>query len=169
MGGASNPGVGIRLGRRASVYPRGEASAYPDTDAKSDMTSRTTTTGGVPLSRALRPRGPVRLGVSESRQPESVMVGVDGELDLLTAPRLATRLNRVMRESGGDVVVDLRELEFIDSAGLQVLLGARRRLTRASRNLAVLCDDGPVRRVIELARLVETLGVRATLDSVPTG
>jgi anti-anti-sigma factor len=48
---------------------------------------------------------------------------------------------------------------FIDSAGLQVLLAAHRRLSRAGRGLAVVCDDGRVRRVIELSRLIETLGV----------
>jgi anti-anti-sigma factor len=64
-----------------------------------------------------------------------------------------------VRKCAGEVVLDLRGVVFMDSAGLHVLLGAHRRLTRASRSLAVLCDGGPVRRVIELAGLIETLGV----------
>jgi anti-anti-sigma factor len=56
-------------------------------------------------------------------------------------------------------VLDLRETEFIDSAGLQILLGIQRRLSQASRKLTVICDDGPVRRVIELTRLAEVLGL----------
>ena len=77
----------------------------------------------------------------------------------MTAPRLASRLDTILRAREGDVVVDLSETEFLDSAGLHVLLNARRRLTRRSRTLRVLCGPGPVRRVIELARLIETLNV----------
>ncbi len=50
--------------------------------------------------------------------------------------------------------------------GCTFLLTARRRLTRARRRLAVICAEGPVRRVIELARLGETLrGVSSLHES----
>ena len=65
----------------------------------------------------------------------------------------------VTRRHRGDVVLDLRGTVFIDSVGLHVLLSAYRRLARASRRLSVVCDEGPVRRVLEGARLIETLGV----------
>jgi anti-sigma B factor antagonist len=94
-----------------------------------------------------------------------VVVRIDGELDVLTAPKLAADLNSVVREHAADVVVDLRDVTFIDSAGLHVLLNAHRRLARASRNLSVVCDGGPVRRVIELARLVDTLGVVSPVNN----
>jgi hypothetical protein len=45
--------------------------------------------------------------------------------------------------------------------GCTFLLTAQ--VTRARRRLAVICAEGPVRRVIELARLVETLGVVSSL------
>jgi anti-anti-sigma factor len=56
-------------------------------------------------------------------------------------------------------VLDLGETEFIDSAGLAILLNVQRRLERHGRQMRMICRDGPVRRVIELARLEETLGV----------
>lgn len=90
---------------------------------------------------------------------ETVVVRVDGELDILTAPRLAARLDPVIRSSRGDLLLDLRRVEFIDSSGLQILMTTRRRLLRSGREIAVLCDQGPVRRVIEIARLTEALGV----------
>lgn len=119
---------------------------------------------GEPLRDALRPRGPVRFEVSVSDQPGRVCVEIRGELDVLTAPRLAGELNTLVRRSDDDVVIDLRRAEFIDSAGLQLLLGTQRRLTQASRTLTVVCDDGPVRRVIELTRLTDVLGVKRGED-----
>jgi anti-sigma B factor antagonist len=118
----------------------------------------------MPLRLSLRPRGPIHLGVSEHQRADASLIHVDGELDILTAPRLAIRINEVLRECSGNVVLDLREVVFIDSAGLQVMLGARRRLARASRELTVVCREGPVRRVIEMARLIGVLGVVPDAD-----
>ena len=86
------------------------------------------------------------------------------DLDLLTSPELGARLDGLVRDGTGDIVVDLSRTGFIDTAALHVLLSAQRRLTRESRSLAVVCVPGPVRRLIELTRLVETLGVVASID-----
>jgi len=119
-----------------------------------------------PLRRSLRPRGPVQFGLSKHRKARLSILEVAGELDILTAPTLAAELHTIVRKSRGDLVIDLRQAVFIDSAGLYVLLNVHRRLDRAGRNLAVVCDDGPVRHVIELARLTETLGVVSSIEQL---
>jgi anti-sigma B factor antagonist len=95
-------------------------------------------------------------------QPREVVVRVEGELDILTTPKLAARLNGVIRASDTDVVLDLRSVEFIDSAGLQILLNIRRRLMSASRTLSVICAEGPVKELIEFTRLTEALRVTSS-------
>jgi anti-sigma B factor antagonist len=97
--------------------------------------------------------------MQEYRAAGIATVAVQGELDLLTAPKLAARIGELLRVEPCDVVLDLGETEFIDSAGLAILLNVQRQLERRGRQLRVICDDGPVRRVIELARLEEALGV----------
>ena len=87
------------------------------------------------------------------------MLGVGGELDILTVSRLSTRLDEVIRRRQGTVVLDLSDAEFIDSMGLHALLNIQRRLIRHARTLVVICPPGPVRHAIELARLAEPLGV----------
>jgi anti-sigma B factor antagonist len=117
-----------------------------------------------PLRRSLRPRGPVQFELAKHRKARLSILELRGELDILTAPRLATELHAIVRRTHGDLVIDLREAVFIDSAGLYVLLNVHRRLDRAGRKLTVVCDEGPVKRVIELARLDETLGVTTSID-----
>lgn len=117
-----------------------------------------------PLRRALRPSGPVQFGLFEDWRPGVVVLHVDGEVDILTAPTLGAELDALVRKHSEDVVIDLRDAVFIDAAGLYLLLNAHRRLTRASRRMSVVCEQGPVRRVIELARLIETLGVVESLE-----
>jgi anti-sigma B factor antagonist len=115
------------------------------------------------IGRSLRPRGPVMLRIAKRKAPTVTVVEVGGEVDILTAAKLGTEIDMEVRTGSGDLVIDLRRTAFVDSAGLHILLNAQRRLTRQGRGLAVLCEPGPVRRVFELARLVETLGVVASL------
>ena len=115
------------------------------------------------LGRSLRPRGPVELALSTRHAAEATVVTVAGELDVLTARKLMPQLDDIVRRQTGDAVIDLSRAEFIDSFGLTVLLGTQRRLERQGRSLTVICGEGPVRRAIEFARLLEPLGVVPTL------
>jgi anti-sigma B factor antagonist len=116
------------------------------------------------LRRQLRPSGPVSLSLTESRHGDATVIAVRGELDVLTAPTVTARLDDVVRRHTEDVVIDLRETAFIDSSGLSILLNTQRRLDRTSRTLTVVCATGPVRQVLELSRVIDTLGVVSSLE-----
>ena len=75
---------------------------------------------------------------------------VAGELDLLTAPEL----NDALHAAGEDVVLDLRDLTFVDSTGLAVLV-AHRRARGASLRIEV--PQPSVVRAFVLAGFGETL------------
>jgi anti-sigma B factor antagonist len=115
------------------------------------------------LGRSLRPRGAVSLRLRRRLDPDAAVLELGGEVDLLTVARLASELDGEIRSGAGDVIVDLGEVEYIDSAGLQVLLGAQRRLARQGRRLGIVCPPGPVLRVFELSRLLDTLTIAASL------
>jgi len=116
------------------------------------------------LGGSLRPRGPSQLALTTRRMREATVVTVTGELDLLTARKLTPQLDDIVRRRSGDAVIDLSQAEFVDSFGLTVLLSTQRRLARQGRTLTVVCGEGPVRRAIEFARLLEPLGVVPTLE-----
>jgi anti-sigma B factor antagonist len=116
------------------------------------------------LAGSLRPRGPIQLALTTRHLSHATVIAVSGELDVLTAPRLATRLDDIVRRCDGDVVLDLTDTDFIDSLGLHALLTVQRRLMRRGRALAVVCGPGPARRAIELARLTDALNVVSSLD-----
>jgi len=115
------------------------------------------------IGRSLRPRGAVSLRLKRRLNPDAAILELGGEVDLLTAARLAGGLDGEIRHGDRDVVVDLRDVEFIDSAGLHVLLGAQRRLARQGRALGIICPPGPVLRVFELSRLLDTLDIAGSL------
>lgn len=121
---------------------------------------------GQSLSRALRPRGPVRLALGKRVVNGATVLEVGGELDVLTAAKLGAEIDDVVRKETGKVILDLRGTGFVDSAGLQLLLSAQRRLSGRERALSVVCGPGQVRRVIERARLLEALGVVGSLGEL---
>ena len=111
------------------------------------------------LGGSLRPRGPIQLALTTRYELNATVIGVGGELDILTVSKLITRLDDAIRRRQGDVVIDLSDAEFIDSMGLHALLNVQRRLMRDARALTVICPPGRVRNAIELTRLAEPLGV----------
>ena len=119
-----------------------------------------------PLRRELRPQGPVNLSTNESHHGDTTIIGVRGEFDVLTAPRVAGILDDVVRNRPGDVVLDLRETQFLDSTALAILLNAQRRLSHLSREMTIVCGPGPVRNVFEISRLTRTLRVVPSLDGL---
>ncbi|MEA2310156.1 MAG: hypothetical protein QOE28_124 [Solirubrobacteraceae bacterium] len=75
-----------------------------------------------------------------------------GELDLATAPALDGALGRAFDAAGsGRVVLDLRELEFIDSSGLRTLLTARRRAEQAGSEFSLVAGHRGLERTLEIA------------------
>jgi anti-anti-sigma factor len=116
------------------------------------------------LGGSLRPRGPIQLALTTRNEPDRTVVGVSGELDILTVSRLNARLDEVIRRRQGPVVIDLSDAEFIDSMGLHALLNIQRRLVRHGRSLTVICPPGAVRNAIELARLAAALGVVSSAE-----
>lgn len=82
------------------------------------------------------------------------LVEAQGEVDLTTAPQLREPLMAAATTTGyTDVIVDLREVDFIDSAGLALLVEARKKLVAEKRTLHVLLTPGrQPERVLKLGR-----------------
>ncbi len=83
---------------------------------------------------------------------DAAVVVPAGELDLATAPALEGALTRAFQAAGGGrVVLDLRELEFIDSSGLRTLLTARRRADDAGADFSLVAGHRGLERTLEIA------------------
>lgn len=84
-----------------------------------------------------------------SDQGEAV-VALTGELDLASAAELE-RAVRELRAGGCDrVVVDLSDVDFLDSTGLRVLISLRNTAQRAGHRLTIVPGRQGVQRIFEL-------------------
>ena len=88
------------------------------------------------------------------------LIRLSGELDLANAASLETELDRVLGDGGGEIVVDLEELSFIDSTALGVLIAAQRRMHDDAR-LAIVCTHPQVLNVFEITGIDTAFKIHA--------
>jgi anti-anti-sigma factor len=78
-----------------------------------------------------------------------------GELDLSTSPQLARKLQA--HEDYDELVIDLRELSFMDSSGVRLLVAEHERASRQGHALRIVRGNPEVHRVLRVTRLDERL------------
>lgn len=99
--------------------------------------------------------------VSVRGRGRSIVVDIDGELDLASSPHLAQALEQAFRDAPDKIVLDLRKLRFMDMSGLRVLLSASQRAERRGTELVLTNVRDPIRRVLRLAGVDGLLPIRA--------
>jgi anti-anti-sigma factor len=82
-----------------------------------------------------------------------VELALRGELDIASFPLMEDRLREVESEKPDVIVFDLRDLRFMDSTGLRVILSADKRARRDGWKVAVVEGPEAVHRVFRLALL----------------
>jgi anti-sigma B factor antagonist len=97
--------------------------------------------------------------VEERREGTTVILAVTGELDLRTSPELEERLDGAFSAGAELVILDLRQIEFMDSTGLRVLLGAHRRAQSSGRRFALVRGADQVERVLTLTGVRDLLTI----------
>jgi anti-sigma B factor antagonist len=92
------------------------------------------------------------------------LIAIAGELDLAATPELSTVMLMAARSSASLVVLDLAGVDFIDSSALGTLLRVGGEIESAGKRLRVVCDEGPVRQLLEMTNLTNRFTVCPTRD-----
>jgi anti-sigma B factor antagonist len=97
------------------------------------------------------------------RRNADVIVRLAGEIDLYNSGEVGAALEQITRDQPERVVVDLTEVEFVDSTALGTLIEARKRL--ANGRLVLAAPGRDVRRALEVAGLIDHFPVRDSVDA----
>jgi anti-anti-sigma factor len=85
---------------------------------------------------------------------DTVIIAVAGDVDLANAPELAETLSS---HTDHHLVIDLSAVEFLDSAGIEVLVRTYQAQSSTGHTFRTVDEREPVRRVLEIAGLLELL------------
>jgi anti-sigma B factor antagonist len=97
--------------------------------------------------------------VEQRSEGEATVLAVSGELDLAASPALEERLDQVFGDAVSQLIIDLRQLEFIDSTGLSVLVKAHQRAQESGCTFGLVNGGSQVRRLLSLTGIAERLRV----------
>ena len=100
----------------------------------------------------------------ESHRADSIVIKLQGEVDLYAAPELKDHVNRAIESGKNKLVLDLSEATFIDSTTLGILVSGMKRLRPRGGMLAVLCPDPTMARIFDITGLNRMFSVHDTLE-----
>ena len=88
----------------------------------------------------------------------AVLFKLRGTLDIATSPTLRAALTEA-QTAKKNVVVDLTQVEFLDSTGLGALIGAHRRAEEGGTSVRLIVTEGPILRLLAITGLIRALAV----------
>ena len=102
---------------------------------------------------------PRQFQVSAERLGASALVAVEGELDIATLPDFERAITRMRSQGLERLVIDLRDVAFLDSMSIELLLRLHGELTAAGAGLVVVRGPRAVNRVFDLMELDRVLNL----------
>jgi len=110
-----------------------------------------------------------QLGIEIRREEDRAVVVLGGELDMASAPVLQRALADGQMAHVTAIVLDLRELAFIDSTGLRVVLAAFESSRDRGQDFAVTRGSPQVERLLSITGVAEHLRTIAAPDGALAG
>jgi anti-sigma B factor antagonist len=109
-----------------------------------------------------------QLRVAARRGPDRLILELEGELDMVTAPLLQDAVSGAELDETDAVVIDLQGVSFMDSTGLKAIFAARNAVQERGRRFAITPGSPQVQRLLTLTRLDEHLRTIDTPDAATT-
>ncbi|MGH3341511.1 MAG: STAS domain-containing protein [Carbonactinosporaceae bacterium] len=97
--------------------------------------------------------------MSFSGDQHAGVLRLTGRLDVRATPDLRPVLHRAVDHGGGDLVLDMSGVEFVDATGLGLLVGVHRRAERRARRLVLRGIPPQCGRLLVVTRLHRILHV----------
>jgi anti-sigma B factor antagonist len=109
-------------------------------------------------------RNAVDLSLNTRTQGEHTVLEVSGEVNDSTGPALRERITDLLDAGQHLLVVDLGDVEFLDSTGLGVLVAGLNRAREVGGSLALVCPQERVLKPFRITGLDEVFAIHNTVD-----
>ncbi len=99
---------------------------------------------------------------------DAIRVTILGELDLATAPELERTLGEIEASTAATIILDLDQVEFLDSTGLGVLVGGLKRVRAHEGSLRLVCTQERILKIFRITGLTKVFPIHSTVDEALT-
>ena len=104
------------------------------------------------------------LSLSTRVQGDRTVIDVAGEVDVYTAPKLRETLIELVAQGSYHLVVNMEEVEFLDSTGLGVLVGGLKRVRAHDGSLRLVCTQERILKIFRVTGLAKVFPIHASVD-----
>jgi len=94
-----------------------------------------------------------------SDSPDSTVVAVGGEIDVYSAPKLREKLISLVESGSYHLIIDMEQVEFLDSTGLGVLVGGLKRVRAHDGWIDLVCTQGRILRIFRITGLSRVFSI----------
>ena len=106
----------------------------------------------------------MELGIDVHKVDAWAVVDVKGEIDVYTAPKLREKLIELVADGSYDVVVNLEGVDFLDSTGLGVLVGALKRVKAHDGSLSLVCTQDKILKIFKITGLTKVFPIYESVE-----
>jgi anti-sigma B factor antagonist len=104
------------------------------------------------------------IDLKKENHGEALLFKLRGSLDIATSPTVRAALTDATEHDNKEIIVDLTQLEFLDSTGLGALIGAHRRAAQQGGSLRLIVHEGAISRLLNITGLIRVLAVYHDLE-----
>lgn len=105
----------------------------------------------------------MNLEIGLSVEGSQSILSLSGEIDAYTAPKLKESLNPLTEQQGQEVIVDLENVNYMDSTGLGVFISALKSTKENDSKMKLVNIQDRVLRLFQITGLDEIIDVRSTV------
>jgi anti-sigma B factor antagonist len=110
----------------------------------------------------------VGLNIESTKQDDLCVVVLAGEVDIYSVPELRSRFESFAEAGCRRIVLDLTDVDFVDSSVLGVLIHRSRLVAEAGGWMRIVCPRGQVLRVLQITGLDKQLEVFDDVEAART-
>jgi anti-sigma B factor antagonist len=107
----------------------------------------------------------MQLRIETSVEGDVGVIVATGEIDMATAGALRQAVTDLLAGGFTHLVVDMRPVAFLDSTGLGVLVGARKKVLHTGGSLALVCDTPRLLRLFRITGIDQALPIHPDVDA----
>ena len=104
------------------------------------------------------------LSLSTRQEGDKTVVVVGGEIDVYTAPKLREQLIDLVSNGSYQLVVDMENVDFLDSTGLGVLVGGLKRVRAHDGSLQLVCTQERILKIFRITGLTKVFPIHSSVE-----
>lgn len=101
---------------------------------------------------------------SKNLESDELLIKIEGEVDVYTSIDLKKEITKLIEEGQNNIIIDLENVNYMDSSGLGVLVALLKELKKIGGELKLINLPVSVKKIFDLTRLTKFFDIYNNLE-----